>query len=195
MSRLRRALKHLRNERGTTLIELLTVCLILSTVLGALITAFVAGSTAELDLNRRFQAQLNARLALDKIRREVHCASAVSPQGPSDTITLVMPAQCPTGAGDITYCMVSVTSTRWQLYRKLGDTCDSSGSQYADYVYPVDKTSGAHIYPFNFHIHSPTSLSYLDVDFPVNVGPAPASKKYLTYELKDSIYLRNSIRA
>jgi len=49
--RLRRALRLLRSERGMTVVELLTVCLILATVLGALTAAFVSASTAELQQN------------------------------------------------------------------------------------------------------------------------------------------------
>ena len=56
MSRVRRAV---RREDGTSLIELVTVMLILGTILGALTTAFVQGSRAELDSNNRFQAQLS----------------------------------------------------------------------------------------------------------------------------------------
>ena len=66
--------KLLRDERGYSLIEMLIVMAILGIVLGALTTVFVSGSNAELNLNRQFQAQQAARLALDKIRVDIHCA-------------------------------------------------------------------------------------------------------------------------
>ena len=34
----------------------------------------VSGTNAEVDMNRRFQAQTEARLGLDKLRSEVHCS-------------------------------------------------------------------------------------------------------------------------
>ena len=39
----------------------------------ALVSLFTSGAKAELDMNRRFEAQQNARLALDRMRRELHC--------------------------------------------------------------------------------------------------------------------------
>ncbi|HEY2935179.1 MAG TPA: prepilin-type N-terminal cleavage/methylation domain-containing protein, partial [Gaiellaceae bacterium] len=66
-------MNRLRAEGGFTLVELLTVTVILTIVLTGLTTLFVQGSNAELDMNNRFQAQLNARLALDRLRRDLHC--------------------------------------------------------------------------------------------------------------------------
>lgn len=68
------------DQAGYTLVELLAVMLILGIVLTGLTTAFVSGSHAELTLNRRFQAQQQARLALDRIRSDVHCAFAAQAQ-------------------------------------------------------------------------------------------------------------------
>ena len=45
-----------------------------------LTTALVSGSNTELDLNRRFRAQEQARLALHRIRADIHCASAAQAQ-------------------------------------------------------------------------------------------------------------------
>src|SRR5437763_266578 len=64
------------NERGYTMVEMLVVMSILSIVIAGLTTVFVSGGRAELDLNRRFQSQQQARLALDKIRVDLHCASS-----------------------------------------------------------------------------------------------------------------------
>ena len=75
----RGVLRVLRRERGYTLVEMLTVMTILGVVMGALGTLFVSATNSEADMNNRFRAQQTARLALDKMRREVHCASAASP--------------------------------------------------------------------------------------------------------------------
>ena len=62
------------------MVEMITVMLIMSIVMTGITTVFVQGSNAELDMNNRFQAQTNARLGLDKIRKDIHCASAVRPR-------------------------------------------------------------------------------------------------------------------
>ena len=56
-------------EHGYSLVELVTVVAILTIVISSLTTVFVSASNGELDMNRRFQAQQNARLAMDKLRR------------------------------------------------------------------------------------------------------------------------------
>ena len=55
-----------RNERGHSLVEMLTVLVILEIVIGGLTTLFQQGSNAEIDMNYRFQAQQDARIALDR---------------------------------------------------------------------------------------------------------------------------------
>ena len=96
-------IRRLRSERGYTLIEMLTVLVIMGVVTGSLTAVFVQASNAEADMNNRFQAQLTARLALDKMRREVHCASVATPTGVSSSVTLTLPSYCKTGSGSITW--------------------------------------------------------------------------------------------
>jgi prepilin-type N-terminal cleavage/methylation domain-containing protein len=169
-------------EHGYTVIELLVVMLILASVMGSLTTLFVQASNAELDMNNRFQAQQNARLALDKIRREAHCASQAS-VATSSSVTLTLASYCPTGNGSITWCTAG-SSNRFGLYRKVGTTCDATGVKWADYL-----TTGA---VFGYTPQSSTSLAKLRVDFPINVKP---EKSVESYELVDEIALRNSLRS
>ena len=170
------------SERAYTLIEMLTVLVIFGTVMTALMALFVQGTNAELDMNNRFQAQQDARLALDKIRREAHCASAVTVASTS-SVTLSLPAYCPTGNGSVTWCTVSLGTSRYGLYRKTGATCDSTGIRWADHLTTANV--------FTYAAQSSTSLAKLSVDFPINVKP---SRTVDTYELKDDIVLRNSLR-
>jgi prepilin-type N-terminal cleavage/methylation domain-containing protein len=171
-----------RDDRGYTLVEMLTVLVVFGTVMSALMALFVQGTNAEVDMNRRFQAQQDARVALDKIRRETHCASAVSVASPS-SVTLSMPSYCPTGNGSVTWCTASLGPSRYGLYRKTGAVCDATGVRWADHL------TSANV--FSYAAQSPTSLAKLSVDFPIDVKP---SRTVDAYELKDDIVLRNSVR-
>ena len=51
---------------------------ILLIVIASLASVLVQSTTSEIDANNRFTAQVQDRTALDKIRRELHCASSVS---------------------------------------------------------------------------------------------------------------------
>ena len=85
----------LREEHGYTLFELLTVVAIMGFVLTGLTTSFAAGLNAEAGTIRRADAQQNARLALDRMRIDVHCASgAPAPQeNPSGPVSRACPGR------------------------------------------------------------------------------------------------------
>ena len=188
-----RLLRRLGRERGYSLIEMLIVLSIMGIVMGSLTTVFVTASNAELDMNNRFQAQLTARLALDKMRREVHCGSIATPAGSSSSVTLTLPSYCKTGSGSITWCTRSVATNRYALYRVVGSSC-TGGVKWADYLVPTSTApvcSGA-LCIFTYTAQSTTSLAKLHVDFPVNVKP---TKTVEQYELQDDIVLRNSTRS
>ena len=183
----------MRGERGYTLVEMLVTLVIMSVVMTALTTLFVNASNAELDMNNRFQAQQSARLALDKMRREVHCGSVATPAGQSSSVTLTLPAYCKTGSGSITWCTRSVATNRYALYRVVGATC-SGGVKWADYLASSSAAtcSDGTFCIFTYTAQSTSSLAMLKVDFPVNVKP---SKSVEMYELIDNIVLRNSTRS
>jgi hypothetical protein len=161
------------------------VIAILGTVLAALTTVFVNGSSTEGDLNNRFQAQMQAGPALDRLRRDARCASAITPVGAATTITLTMPTQCTGGGGtQVSWCAVG-SGTRYGLYRLVGATCSSSGSPIADYL----------VSPNVFNYTAPvsgTSLGVLQVDLKVNVTPASPDT---LYELTDTITVLNTTRS
>ena len=174
----------LSDERGYSLVELIAVLTIMTTVLGALTAVFVAGANGELDMNRRFQAQHGARLALDLLRRDVHCAGSAAPTGASNSVTLTLPLHCRTGGGYVTWCTQSVTSTRSTLYRVAGSTC-TGGVQRADYLYiPAGSTA------FCFTPASTQSRATLRATFTVSIDPVRHPKS--AYNLEDSLALRNA---
>ena len=61
-----------------TLIELLWTLGILAFVMSGIVAVFVSGLHSEFDMNQRFQAQQNARLALQSIRTDLRTACTES---------------------------------------------------------------------------------------------------------------------
>lgn len=184
MSRVRARL--LRDQSGYSLIELLISMTILGGVMTSISILLVSATNSEVDMNQRFQAQTQARLGLDRLRREVHCAISVSPSGPAASVTLTIPATCPTSGGStsITWCTVANGTGRWDLWRYPGSACSGTGKKYADYL-----TEGT---IFAFTPQSVDKLATLNVRLPVNLKPAETS---LLYKLDDDIVLRNSTRS
>jgi len=176
ITRLRRLLA---DERGYTLIELLQVTVILGVIMGALTTVFVRAMNAELEMNKRFTSQQEARIAVDKMRREVHCARLVSPAGASASITVTLPVGCPgapSAETTVVYATQLVSTNRYKLNR--------NSVRVADYI----TTSSV----FTYTAQSTSSLAKLNVNLPVNSKPAETGK---TWRLNADIVLRNSTRS
>jgi prepilin-type N-terminal cleavage/methylation domain-containing protein len=177
-----RALR-VREEAGYTLVEMLTVMMIMTVVFAGITTVFVAGSKAQAEQDRRFQAQVTTRVALDKIRRDIHCAKDVTPYSKT-AVTLKISSGC---GGDVSWCTAAVSgyTNRYRLYRQTGTTCGSAtGVMVADFL-----TSGD-VFPGFDHVTGCLCLASLQVDFPVSVKGTSVG----AYELKDTIFLRNSTR-
>ena len=173
----------LRSESGYSLIELMTVMAILGIVLAGLTAMFQAGVRAEVRTNKQFQAQLNARLAMDRMRRELHCANAISASNygtPVASVAVTLPDTCPGPATSVSYTTLAVSAGRWQLTRAA-----DSGTPLvvADYL-----TSST---PFTYYIPAAGTLGRLRVDLPVNLDLADAGTDW---RLEDDIVLRNTVR-
>lgn len=186
MGPVRRVLRRLRDEEsGFTLVELVTVLGIFLITVTALSSALIAAHKSEEDMNRRFGSQINARIALDQLRREIHCASAVTPVGSSASITITLGVRCPTASAGVVVSWCTVGSgTRYALYRQAGLVCGGAGRKVVDYL-----TTGT---VFAYTLQLPTSLAYLSVTLPVNTRPESGLPDY---RLTDDIVLRNSVRA
>jgi type II secretory pathway pseudopilin PulG len=171
------------------MVEMLVVMLILGIVVTGLTTVFVSGSHAEIDLNRRFQAQQQARLALDKIRADLHCASAAEVDATYGYLKVAENTNC--SATNVTWCAATSPnmSTRYALYRTTDTTTnrcganDTSKVKIADYL-----TRNTGLWSFS----APNGmLELISVDFPISVNPNSSQD---VYELKDTIVARNSAR-
>jgi prepilin-type N-terminal cleavage/methylation domain-containing protein len=182
----------LSDERGYTLVEMLVVMAILGVVIAGLTTVFVSGSRAELDMNRRFQAQQQARLALDRIRADLHCATAAQVQtinGYTGGVAISAP-NCSTATID--WCLVpsAKMTGRYALYRTTSTTnkcasADTGRLLVADYL-----LTNSNVFSTLTNV-SNASLEVVSVDFPISVNPTTGRD---VYELKDMIVARNSAR-
>jgi prepilin-type N-terminal cleavage/methylation domain-containing protein len=177
-------------EQGYSLIELLVTMVILVIVLGSLTTVFVSGSSAEAGLNRRFQAQQNARMSLDRVRTDIHCATAVQAQTINTYPGLKLAVgNCYAATPTISWCAVLVSTGRYALYRSTttgGTTCTSSDANrllIADYLTTSAAFTTATIQQF--------TLQRVGIDFKVSVNQTTTQD---VYELTDSIVARNAAR-
>jgi len=168
---------------GYTLVELVTVLATLGIVLGAITTVFVRATGAEVDANSRFQAQQGALVALARLRRDVHCATSITPVGAAAAITLSLPSACVAG-GAVSWCTVA-SGSQYDLYRAPGSTCNAAtGVRIAEQL--TSATPFSYVAPV-----SGTSLGVLHVDLALN---ARALRSADAYELRDDIVLRNTTR-
>jgi type II secretory pathway pseudopilin PulG len=74
---------------------MLAVLAILGVVLAGLTQLFVSASKSQVDQTNRADVQQDGRVALDQLRRELHCASVTSLASAS-TLTATLPSYCPT---------------------------------------------------------------------------------------------------
>jgi prepilin-type N-terminal cleavage/methylation domain-containing protein len=186
--------RRLADESGLTLSEMLVVLVILGVVLSSLTGLFVSAMRTEVDQAKRFQAQQEARLALDSLRREIHCANTVSSDGatswtsPAKTsIKINLGSYCssaPPGGGDVTWCTQGVSAGRYALRRVVpalgvGAPC-AGGVEKADYL----TTDGVFT-----KLDTTGQKSKLGISIPVDVDLAATGG---LYQLQDDIVLRNT---
>jgi prepilin-type N-terminal cleavage/methylation domain-containing protein len=164
-------------EHGYTLVELLIVMLMLGAILTGLTLVFMRAYNAELAMNKQFQAQQEARTAVDRMRREIHCSSGITPSGNSTSIAVTLPSQCPTAGGSqivVTYDTQLVSTGRYRLRR--------AGVRVADYI------TANNVFTYS---HTTGKRANLHVELPVNIQPTDAGK---TWRLAGDIVLRNTPR-
>jgi hypothetical protein len=156
--------------------------IILGIVMVGLTTMFAAGLRAETRAHREFRAQQTARIALDQIRHELHCANSITATEatPVSSIAVTLPDGCWGSDENIVYATEAVAGSRWRLNR-TGDS--GTAVQVADYLTASDV--------FTYYGPATGTLGRLHLEIPVNVEPADATSEW---RLEDDIVLRNSIR-
>jgi prepilin-type N-terminal cleavage/methylation domain-containing protein len=192
--------RRLSNERGYALIELIIVMMLLLVVISAVTDGFASATYAEADQTARVSDQQAAREALERMRKDIHCASGASTQQIVDPVTgvgtgnyilnLTVTAGTCLGVTDsssgVQWCTSSVggSATRYQLFRTTSGTCNGSNA-----LFELDYVTQASLWSL------PTCpsgrLQTVAVDIPVNRDIARRPGR--TYELQDSISLRNSL--
>ena len=169
----------LRSQKGYSLVEMLVVMSILGVVMSALTALFVQASNAQIDMNGRFDAQSQARIALDRMRKDLHCASAATSSS-STSVTVSTP--CIAG-GVLSWCTTTVGG-RVRLVRDVGSSCSSTDPMYADNLISGETY-------FAYQAPSTQSLAVLYVCLPVNPKQGATTA---TYALQGTIAFRNSTR-
>jgi prepilin-type N-terminal cleavage/methylation domain-containing protein len=197
-------------EDGFSLVELVMVMAILGVVIGAIVALFTAGINADASSNRRFQSQQDARVALDKMRREIHAACTVSApnsyNSPLSSVTFYFPSDsCASGTHSVTWCTTG-SGTNYTLYRVVATSCTGVVNSYASFL-----TSGTIFtyLPPGSHLVTATSLNQgtsatyiatqdgssslprLHVDMTVNRN----AKSNEAFHLVDDIAFRNGPRS
>jgi prepilin-type N-terminal cleavage/methylation domain-containing protein len=196
------------DERGYSLMELLTSIVIMTIVLTGLTTVFVSGSQAEYDLNARFQAQQQTRLALDRLRRDIHQGGCVNPTIPADGSTLLLSRTVTTTCTAFAYYCSATSPTlstksalyywwydgtvsqNWTTAPTLPVTC-SQGRLVADDLIPYAAGGPTLFGPAPFSTASAGLLQKVSIDLRVD---ASDKKTGGLYRLQDDIVLRNSTR-
>src|SRR4051794_18339293 len=149
-------------EDGFTLTEMLVVLTILGVVVAAIAQLFTSGLLSERDQTNRTEAQQHARLGLDKLRREIHCASSVTTPGgyPTSTVTVTLGGYCQAtgGATTVTWCMQdrngiappAAGAQPYTLWRYVGSACSGTGTSWASNLVDAPSVAAGKIFDASF---------------------------------------------
>jgi Tfp pilus assembly protein PilW len=177
----------LAREDGMTIPELLTAMSILAFVVTGILVLFVGGLNATTQMNARFQAQQDARLALSSLRYEVGFACSAVAAADQKSVQLLLPDAtthaCSGSANQVKWCADSANGLQpFGLYRQAGASCAAATG--------VKKAGSLNT---NLVFLNPTCTAgtrpQLSVSLPVNANLGTAAQ---TYKLSDTITVRNA---
>jgi prepilin-type N-terminal cleavage/methylation domain-containing protein len=185
----------LAREDGMTLPELLTTMAILGVVLTGILGISISGLHATTDLNQRFQAQQDGRLALTKMRNDVEtsCTAAVvklngttvAAGTAGDTVTL--DDTCVNGGQQVTWCASSTNGLApFTLYRQVGAACTVGATRVKEAQDLTTKAVFTSVITSGYH---PQLTVNLPLDANLRLNRAANEGLYI---LNDTMMLRNA---
>jgi len=180
-----------------TLPELLTTMAILGFVMTGILGVSISGLHATTDMNQRFQAQQDGRVALTKMRNDVEtsCSAAtvmlngatVAAGTAGDTFTVDDSCYMVNGVAgtQVTWCATSANgSAPFTLYRQVGATCAASTGvmEAKNLTTNADFTS----------VIATGSHPRLTVNLPLDANLRARAANQDLYTLNDTMMLRNA---
>jgi type II secretory pathway pseudopilin PulG len=195
-------LRRAYEQAGYTLVETLVVMTLLIIVIAAIADGFASASKTQTDQTMLANDQEAARTSLDRLRRDIHCASAASvtagvPTGGYTLNLTVNPGQCiavtagagagVTGSSGVQWCTVPIngSTNRYAMYRTVTSACDA-----ADAVFQVDYVTQPKVWGDTIVCGAYSShLENVSIDLSVNRDIDTRPDR--TYRLTDQIALRN----
>jgi type II secretory pathway pseudopilin PulG len=190
----------LAREEGLTLVELMVAMFLMSVILAPLIGGMVSMMSAQARQANVVTAQEQARLALERMRKDIHCAHSVDAPEPnaSGGLTLILnetntsgTAECPgivqTNSSSVQWCTVPVAgyTNRYRLYREDDPNTLCDGTQAA---FEVDYLTQDALWT----TPSCTGGEYPTVGVTFSVDVYPGTTDEGRYNLADAIALRNA---
>src|SRR4051794_32877142 len=181
-----RLTRPLSSGAGYTLIEVIVVMVLLGVIMGALVDGFASASSAQADQSARATDQETARAVLQRMRKDIHCASSAeaqptldafgNPTGTGYTLQLsVSQGQC-LGVTDqsngVQWCSVSVggSSVRYAIYRTISGNCSATDAVFeVDYVTNYGSVTAGNFW--SLPACSTGRLQSVAVAMPVNQNP------------------------
>ncbi len=158
---------------------------ILLVVLAGIMTSLVSATTAQADLQSRFEAQESARLALSTFQRDVRCAVTVSPtSGATDSITLTLPTGCSTTTGPVTWCTVP-NGPHFDLWRVPAAACTTGDAGSRRWT---DNLTAQNVFTPDATVHAGAPVS------PAVKLAITVQSRRTKYHLTTSVYSRNAVR-
>lgn len=191
--------RRLACQSGLSLVELIVVLVITTIIFGPIVNSFVSALNEQARQLDVATAQEQARLALQRMRKDIHCAHGVTTpaENSSDGYTLILTetnttgtAECPglisQDASAVEWCTIPIggSSSEYDLYREnnANDSCEAGAS-----TFEVGDISQANLWS----VPTCTGGEYPAVAVSIPVEIDLSSTQQGTYDLADQIALRN----
>ena len=197
---LRRLSARLGREDGFTLVEMLSVMVLLGILLSPIVTSLVATMSAQARQASAVTAQEQARLALERMRLDIHCAHSVGAPlaNSSGGSTIILNetnasglAEClgllAQNASSVQWCTVPypASRTRYRLFREDDPSVECSGSLS---TFQVDYLRQSSVWA----TPGCTGGAVPTVSVALSIAVSPGTTAAASYDLDDQIALRNA---